>query len=155
MVGADFHPAIEIEPVGGETLDAGIESEIVALFFSGVFDQPIEKGGAESAGAVGVMRDQIVDVKGATGEKEIENPETADGANGAIELEVSELISFLLLLENARSEIDRFDVGSQLAHDRGTTADLLRRGGQGSFPGGRFRYRHKVSFLGAVLRSSE
>src|SRR5438067_693754 len=155
MVGADFHAAIEIETVGGETLDAGIESEIVALFFLRVFDEPIEKGGAESAGAVGVMRDQIVDVEGATGEKEIENAEAGDGANGAIKLEISELISFLLLLENARGEIYRLDVGPQLAHDRGTTANLLRGSGQGNFPGGWFRYRHEVSFLGAVLRSSE
>src|SRR2546423_10273113 len=107
MVGADFHAAIEIKAMGGETLDAGIESKIVALFFFCVFDQPIEKGSAESAGAVGVMRDQIVDVEGATGEKEIENAEAGDGANGAIELEIIELISYSLSLENPRVAIDR------------------------------------------------
>src|SRR2546430_11914214 len=73
MVGADFHPAVEIEAVGGETLNAGIEGKIVAFFFPGVLDQPIEKCGAEPAGAIGVMRDQIVDVESATGEKEIED----------------------------------------------------------------------------------
>jgi len=134
MVGADFHATIEIETVGGETLDAGIESEIVALFFLCVFDQPIEKGGAESAGAVGVMRDQIVDVEGATGEEQIENAKTGDGANGTIELEISELISFSLLLENARGKIDRLDVRPQLAHDRGAAADLFGSRGERDLP---------------------
>src|SRR5687768_7474949 len=65
MVRSDVHAAVEVETVGGETLHPGIEGEVLAAVFLGVIDQPIEEGCAESARAVGIVSDKVVDVEGA------------------------------------------------------------------------------------------
>ena len=101
----------------GEALHAGIEGEVLAAVFPGVFDQPIEERGSISARAVGIMGNEVVDVESAPGEKEIENAEAGDRTDCPVELEIGELIAFFLLLKNARGEIDRLDVRPQLAHD--------------------------------------
>lgn len=65
MVGCDVHAVIKIKAVGGETLDAGIQRQIIAAIFLRVLDEPIEERGAEAAGAIDLVGDEIVDVKGA------------------------------------------------------------------------------------------
>jgi hypothetical protein len=149
MVRSDIHAAIEIEAVGGKALDAGIEGEVLAALLLRVFDQPIEKRGAEAARAVGIVRNQIVDVEGAAGKQEIEDAKTRDGTDGTIQFEIGKLVSLFLLPEDVRGEIDRFDMGAQFAHDRRTAADLLRCRGERNSPERRFRFRHGISSLAA------
>jgi len=149
MVRSDIHAAIEIEAVRGEALHAGIEGEVFAAIFLRVLDQPIEKRGAESARAVGVVRDQVIDVESPAGKQEIENAKARDGTDGPIQLEIGKLVSLFLLLENARGEIDRFDMRAQFAHDRTTESDLLGCRGERNFPQRRFRFRHGISSLAA------
>ncbi len=97
MMRGDIHAAFQIEAVGRESLHAGIEGQVLASLLSGMLDQPIEKRGAESARAIGIVRDEIVDVKSATGEEEIEDAKTRHRTDYAIQLEESQLISFSLL----------------------------------------------------------
>jgi hypothetical protein len=111
MVGADFHAAVQVESVGCETLNAGIEGKVFTAFFPGVLDQPIEERSAEAAGTIGLVGNEVVDVEGPPGEEEIKDPKAGDGANRAIELQISEVISFFLLLEDTGGEIDRLNVG--------------------------------------------
>jgi hypothetical protein len=134
MVRGDIHAAIEVEAVGGKTLHAGIEGKVFAALFLRVFEQPIEKRGTESARAVGIVRDEVVDVEGAAGKKEIEDAKPSDGTDGAIQLEIGQPVSLFLLLENARGKIDRFDMRSQFAHDRRTASDMLRCRGERNSP---------------------
>ncbi len=89
----DIHAAIQIEAVGRESLHAGIEGEVFAALFPGMLDEPIEKRGAKSARTVGVVRDEIIDVKGAAGEKEIEDAKARHGADDTVQFEKRELIS--------------------------------------------------------------
>ena len=56
------------------------------------------------------MSNEIVDVKGATREKEIQNAKTSDGTNDAIQLKKRQLISLFLLVEDACGKINGFDV---------------------------------------------
>src|SRR6266403_5211104 len=107
MVRADVHAAVEIETMGGETLDPRIQREVIAAVFLRVLDEPVEERGAEAARAIRFMGDEIVDVESATGEKKIENAKAGHGANSAIEFEIGELVSFLLLLQDAGGEINR------------------------------------------------
>lgn len=134
MVRGDVHAAIQIEAVRGEALDVRIKGKIFAPLFLRMLDEPIEKRGAEPARAVGIVGDEIVDVESAAGEKEIQDAKAGDGTDRPVELEIGELVAFLLLLENARGEIYRLDVRAQFAHDGGATADLFWRGGERDFP---------------------
>jgi len=77
MMGADVHAAVQIETVSRETLDTGIKGKIIASLFCRVLDQPVEKRRAEPARAVGLMGNEVVDVKSTAGEKEIENTKPA------------------------------------------------------------------------------
>lgn len=144
-MGSDIHAAIQIEAVGGEALHARIQGEVLAALLFGVFDQPIEKRGAESARAVGIVRDQIVDIEGAAGKKEIEDAKAGDRSDNPIQFEEDKLVSLFLLGENPGGEIDRLDVGTQLTHDGTTAADLFGRMGEADFPGGWFRIGHGIS----------
>ena len=149
MVRGDIHAAIQIEAVGGESLHAGIEGEVLAALFLRMLDEPIEKRGAKSARAVGIVRDEIVDVKGAAGEKEIQDAKARHGADDPVQLEKGKLISLLLLVQHPRGEIDGLDVGTQFPHDGRAAADLLGRVGEADFPQRRFRFRHGISSLAA------
>ena len=82
MMRRDVHAALEIKTVGGEALHARIEGEVFAAVFPGVFDQPIEKSRAESAGAIGIVGNQIVDGEGAAGNRrlKIRSPATERNA---------------------------------------------------------------------------
>ena len=64
-----------------------------------MFDEPIEKGGAKSARAVGIVGDEVVDVKGASGEKEIKDAKAGNRTDDPVQLEERQLIPFFLLLQ--------------------------------------------------------
>ena len=145
MMRGDIHAAVQIKTVRGESLHTGIEREVFAFIFPGVFDQPVEERGAVTAGAFPFVGDKIVEIKSATREKEIQDAKTRDGTNDPVQLEKGKLISLLLLVENARSEIDGFDVRTQFAHDVGTAADLFGCASEADFPQGRFGFRHGIS----------
>lgn len=118
MVRTNVHATVEIKPVRGKTLDAGIEREVLTSMRLRMFDEPIEKRGTESPRAVGFVRNQVVDIECAAGEQKIENSKSRHGADHAIQFEIGELISFFLLPKNACGEIDRLDVRPEFTHDR-------------------------------------
>ena len=78
MVGSDIHAPVQIKAVRGESLHTGIEGEVLAALLLCMFDEPIEKRGAKSARAVGIVGDEIVDVEGAAGKRRLKmrNPAT-------------------------------------------------------------------------------
>ena len=84
MMRSDIHTAIQIEPVGRKSLHAGIQREVLATLFPGMLDEPIEKRGAESAGAIRIVRDEIVDIESAAGKKETENAKARDGMDATV-----------------------------------------------------------------------
>ena len=81
--------------MGRESLHAGIEGEVLAALLLGMLDEPVEKRGAKSARAVGIVRDEIVDIQGAAREKEIQDAKARHGADDAIQLEERQLVSLL------------------------------------------------------------
>ena len=127
MVGGYIHAPVQIKTMRRKSLDAGIEREVLAALFLRILDQPIKKRGAESAGAIGIMGDEIVDVKGTTGKEEIENAKTGHRTNPTLQFEKGELISLFLLIQHPRRKIDGFNVRTKLTHDGTTQADLFRR----------------------------
>jgi hypothetical protein len=145
MVRSDVHAALEIKTVSGEALHTGIEREVLAAVFPGIFHKPIEKRGAESTRAVGIVGDQVVDVEGAAGKKKIKDAKSGNRTDRTIELEISQLIPLFLLLKNARGEIDCFDVWPELPHNRRTAPDLFRSPGERNFPHWRLAFRHEIS----------
>ena len=106
---SDIHAPVQIKAVRSESLHTGIEGEVFACLPLRMFDEPIEKGGAKAARAVGIVRDKIVDVKGAAGEKEIQDAKARHGANGTVQLEKRKLVPFLV--QHPRGEIDGLDTG--------------------------------------------
>jgi hypothetical protein len=145
---SDIHTPVQIKAVRSESLHTGIEGEVFARLLLRMFDEPIEKGGAKAARAVGIVCDEIVDVKSAAGEKEIQDAKASHGANGTVQLEKRKLIPFLLLVQHPRGEIDGLDVGTQFTHDGATAADLFGRFREADSPCGSFRSGHGVSSLG-------
>ena len=75
-----------------------------------MLDEPIEERGPKSTGAVGIMRNQIVDVKGLAGKEHFENAKAGHGSNHPVKFEISKPVSLFLLLENAGREINGFNV---------------------------------------------
>ncbi len=98
MVRRDIHTPVQIKAVRSESLYTGIEREVLAALLLRMLDKPIEKRRAKSARAVGVVRDEIVDVKGAPGEKEIQDAKARHRTDDTIQLEKRELVSLLLLV---------------------------------------------------------
>src|SRR4051812_30702758 len=143
-MGGDIHSAIEIKTMRCKALDAGIEREMLATILPGVLDEPIEERGAESTGAIGIVRYQIVDVEGAAGEEHIENAKAGHRSNDPIKFEISQLVSLFLLLEDARCEINCFNVRPQFSHYRTALADLLRRVGQRDLPQRWLEFGHEI-----------
>jgi hypothetical protein len=143
----DIHASVQIKAVRGESLHTGIEGEVLARLLLRMFDEPIEKVGAKSARAVGIVRDEIVDVKGSAGEKEIQDAKARHGANDTVQLEKRKLVPLLLLVQHPRSEIDGLDVGTQFTHDGAAAADLFGRAREADSPDGSFRSGHRVSSL--------
>ena len=62
---SNVHAPVQIKAVGSESLHTGIEGEVFALLPFRVLDKPIEKSSTKSARAVRIVRDKIVNVKGA------------------------------------------------------------------------------------------
>lgn len=123
----DIHPPVQIKAVRSESLHTGIEGEMLAALLLCMLDEPIEERGAKSARAVGIVGDEIVDVEGATGEKEIQDAKARHGADDTVQLEKRKLIPLLLLVQHPRGEIDGLDVGTQFTHDGAAAADLFGR----------------------------
>jgi len=144
---SDIQAPVQVKAVRSESLHTGIEGEVLASLLLRMFDEPIEKRGAKSARAVGIVRDEIVDVKSAAGEKEIQNAKARHGADDTVQLEKRKLVPFLLLVQDLRREIDGLDVGTQFTHDRAAAGDLLGRFREADSPGGYFRSGHDVSSL--------
>ena len=131
---SDIHSAIEIKAMGPESLDPRIEREVLAIALPGVLDEPIKESGAKSPGTVGIVRDQIVDIKGAAREEHVENAKAGHRSDDPVELKIGKLISLFLLLKDAGGEINCLEVRAQLSHHRAAPADLLRRFRQRNLP---------------------
>jgi hypothetical protein len=144
---SDIHPSFQIKTVRSESLQTGIEGEVLASLLLRMFDEPIEKRGAKSVRAVGVLRDKIVNVKSAAGEKEIQDAKARHGADDTVQLEKRKLVPLLLLVQHPRSEIDGLDMGTQFTHDGAAAADLFGRVREADSPCGYFRGGHDVSSL--------
>ena len=142
---SDIHAPVQVKAVRRESLHTGIEREVLATLLVRMFNEPIEKRGAKSARPVGIVRDEIVDVKSASGEKKIQDAKARHGADDTILLEKGKLVPLRLLVQDPRSEIDRLDVGTQFTHDRTAAADLFGRVCEADFPCGSFRGGHDVS----------
>jgi len=141
----DIHAVIEIEAVSRESLHAGIQGEVFAALFPGMFDEPIEKGRAISARTVGIVGNEIINVERAAGEKEIEDAKARHRTNDTIQFEKGKLIAFLLLLQHPRGEVDGLDVRTQFSHDGATAPDLFGDLRESNFPCRRFLDGHGIS----------
>ena len=106
MMRGDIHAAIEIKAMGRESLDPRIEREVLATILFCVFNEPIEERGAVPHGAIRIVRNQIVDVEGLARKEHFEDPEAGHRSHDPVELEISDLISLFLLLEDAGREIN-------------------------------------------------
>ena len=107
---------------------------MLAIILLCVLDEPIEERGAIPPGAIRIVRNQIVDVKGLARKKHVENTKPGHGSNHAVELQISDLIPLFLLLEDTGREIDCLDVRTQLSHHSTAPADLLWRSRQRDLP---------------------
>src|SRR6476620_10196745 len=154
MVRGDVHSAPKIETVSCKTLHPRIESEVLTVFFPGIFDHPINQGFAVTTGAVRISCHQVINIKSATGEKQIQNAKPSYGANNTVHFEEDKLIPFFPLVEHSGGEIDGFDMGPQLAHNRCAPANLFRGAGKTDFPRDFFGFRHRVFIARTRLRSS-
>ena len=150
---SNVHAPVQIKAVRSESLHTRIEGEVLAPLLLRVLDEPIEKGSTKSARAVRIVRNKIVNVKGAAGEKEIQDAKACHGANNTVQLEKRKLVPLLLLVENPRGEIDGLDMGTQFTHDGATAAYLFGRVREADFPCSA-PSGHAVSFARAGLRSS-
>ena len=146
VVRSDVHAAFQIKAMRGESLHPGIQSKMLASLLLRVFDEPVEKHGAKSARAVGIVRDKIIDVKGAAREKEVQDAKPGHGTDDTVQLEKSEMVPLRLLLQHSRGEIDRLDVRTQFTHDGATPADLFGGVREADSPCS-FRSGHAVSSL--------
>src|SRR5438128_1704830 len=100
---SNVHTLVQIKAVRSESLHTGIKGKGFAPLLLRVLDEPIEKSSTKSARAVGIVRDKIIDVKGAAGEKEIQDAKARHGANDTIQLEIRKLVPLLLLVEHPGS----------------------------------------------------
>lgn len=125
MVGGDVHAVAQVETVGGEALDAGVEVELVAVEAFCFRDQPREQLFAMALGAEGGVGDEIVDVEKVAPGEILEQAKSGHRDGTAFVLEKCEAITGLHLLANAGQEIFGAEMGSQLRHDGETRADLL------------------------------
>ena len=115
-----------------EALHTGIKLQIFAIVGARLFNQPIEKFAAETKRSVGSLRNKIVHVKKLAGKERFEKSVAGDGAHFAFRLEKRQQVAFLLLTRDALDKFLRiFEVRSQLAHDRVTAANFIRRCGEG------------------------
>ena len=115
-----------------EALHTGIKLQIFAIVGARLFNQPIEKFAAETKRSVGSLRNKIVHVKKLAGKERFEKSVAGDGAHFAFRLEKRQQVAFLLLTRDALDKFLRiFEVRSQLAHDRVTAANFIRRCGDG------------------------
>jgi len=137
-----------------ESLHTGIEGKVLASLLLRMFDEPNEKRGAKSARAVGIVRDEIVDVKRASGEKQMQDAKARHGADDPVQLEKRKLVPLLLLAQHLGNEIDGLDVGTQFTHDGAAAADLFGRVREADSPFGYLRSGHGVFIARAALRSS-
>jgi hypothetical protein len=118
---------------------------VLATLLFGMVDQPIEKRGAKSARAIGIVRDEVIDIQSATGKKEIEDAKPCHRTDHAIQFEERQVISLSLLFQNPRDEIDRLNVGPELTHNGTTVANLLGCSRKSNFPGRWFCSGHGIS----------
>jgi hypothetical protein len=89
---SDIHAPVQVKAVRSESLHTRIEGEVLASLLLLMFDEPIEKRGAKSARAVGIVRDEIVDVNSAAGEKEIQDAKARHGADDTVQLQKRKLV---------------------------------------------------------------
>jgi hypothetical protein len=69
MMAGDIHPLPEVEAMGVEALDAGVEVELLAVVLLSMVDQPLEQLFAILFRAVICVYDEVFDVEvGAPGE---------------------------------------------------------------------------------------
>ena len=117
MVCGDGHAPGEIETVGIEALNAGIEVELRAAFLASALDQPLEEGLAVTLGTQSCIRHEIVHVAVEAPDEVLSEAETGDGGDVRINLYEREPVTRGLLVLNASDEIRLGDMRPKLAHD--------------------------------------
>src|SRR3954468_18768263 len=69
---SDLHALVQIEAVRIEALHAGIERERFAIFAPRFLDEPVEQLAAVALRAIGLARDEIIDVERPPRKKQLE-----------------------------------------------------------------------------------
>jgi len=121
----DVHSLSQVEAMGREALDAGVEVQLLATPLPCLVDEPVEKLLAVSVGAMRSGGHEIVDIQEPPPGEVLEEAIPGDGDRQAFVLDERQLIARFHLPTDARYEVVFCEVRSELLEDRETAQDFL------------------------------
>lgn len=133
MMGNDVHAVLQIEAVGIESLDAGIQMQFGTALGGSVPNEPAEQLSAVASGLVSNVSDQIVHVHPLSVRQCSANPETGDRHDIPSVLQTREPVTVRMLLPDAADKLFLGQRRAQLHHDRKAAADFGIGGDQSDF----------------------
>src|SRR5689334_10402279 len=113
----DVQPAREIEAVGAEALDAGVEVELVAARGPGLPDEPREQFLAEALRTETIGGDEVVDVQKFSPREIFRDAIAGGGFDGFAIGEKGEREAVALLAADLRDELRFAEMRAQLDDD--------------------------------------